>query len=189
MKTTALAAVLALAAAPVIAEPVQFDIDPSHAQIVFSWSHGGLSTTSAMFSGYEGQVMFDEADPAASSVSVEFPVAMLMSGWDERDAHLLSADFLDAATNELVSFTSTSIEVTGDTTALITGDLTVGGVTNSVVLDTVFNGTGEQMGTGTPLIGFTATTSLIRSEFDAGAFAPFVGDELDVMISFEAVQG
>jgi polyisoprenoid-binding protein YceI len=187
-RTTAFAAVLAALAAPVLADAQTFDLDPSHSQIVFSYDHLGFSTTYGMFSGFEGTIEFDADDPAASSVSVSFPVETMFTGWEQRDAHFLSPDFFDAAANQMVSFQSTAIEVTGENTALITGDLTLGGVTREVVLDTVMNQQADHPMEGRPWLGFTATTTLIRSEFDAGQFAPFISDEVEVIISIEAAQ-
>lgn len=186
MKTLALAAALTASTAFGAMAADKYELDSSHSQIVFSYNHLGYSTTYGMFSGFEGEIMFDAENPTASSVSVSFPVKSMFTGWERRDAHFMSADFFDAADDELVSFTSTGIEVTGDNTALITGDLTLNGVTKEVVLDTVMNQTGEHPMAKKPWAGFDATTTLVRSEFGVGNFAPFVSDEVKVMISVEA---
>jgi polyisoprenoid-binding protein YceI len=100
----------------------------------------------------------------------------------------MSPDFFGADDdNDLVSFTSTAIEVTGEDTALITGDLTLNGVTKSVVLDAKLNATGMHPMAQKEWAGFDATTTLVRSEFGLGAFAPFVSDEVEVLISIEAM--
>ncbi len=182
----ATAAFAALLAAPAIAE--NYVLDASHSQIVFNYDHLGFSTTYGMFSGFEGEIVFDQEDPAASSVNVSFPVRTMLTGWEGRFEHFMSADFFDAADDEMVTFTSTSIEVTGETTALITGDLTLNGVTQSVVLDTTLNQAGMHPMENKPWAGFDATTTLLRSDFNVGAFAPFVSDEVQVMISIEAMQ-
>ncbi|MBO9479300.1 polyisoprenoid-binding protein [Shimia sp. R11_0] len=191
MKRTLFAASLALAAATAttaVAAPEKYVLDASHSQILFSYNHLGYSTTWGMFSGFEGEIMFDQEDPAASSVSVSMPASSMFTGWEAREEHLLSADFLNAAANELVTFTSTGIEVTGDKTALITGDLTVNGVTKSVVLDAQLNAVAEHPMAKKPWAGFNATTTLLRSDFNAGNFAPFVSDEVEVKISIEAMK-
>jgi len=175
-----------LAATPAFAEPEAFTLDASHSQIVFNYNHLGFSTTYGMFSGFEGEIMFDADAPENSSVNVSMPLSSMFTGWEERDAHFQSADFFDVASNELVSFTSTAIEVTGDDTALITGDLTLGGVTKSVVLDAKLNQAAEHPMAKMPWLGFDATTTLLRSAFDAGNFAPFVSAEVEVFISIEA---
>jgi polyisoprenoid-binding protein YceI len=190
MKTTfaALGLALALTAAPAFAAPEKYMLDASHSQILFSYNHLGYSTTWGMFSGFEGEIMFDQEDPANSSVTVSMPVMSMLTGWEERFAHFMSADFFGATEDEMVTFTSTGIEVTGDNTALITGDLTLNGVTKSVVLDAKLNQVGDHPMANKPWAGFDATTTLLRSDYNVGAFAPFVGDEVTIQISIEAMK-
>jgi len=185
---TAMSATSALAAVATDAAPGAYVLDASHSQIVFSYDHLGYSTTYGMFSGFEGTIDFNVEDPAASSVSVSFPVTTMLTGWEERFNHFMSGDFFDAAEDEMVTFTSTSIELTGDNTALITGDLTLNGVTKSVVLDTVLNQASTHPMAEKPWMGFDATTTLLRSDYNVGAFAPFVSDEVEIMISIEAMK-
>ena len=154
-----LALIATLVTAPAFAEAENYTLDASHSQIVFSYNHLGFSTTYGMFSGFDGEIMFDQANPAASSVSVSFPVKSMLTGWQERFDHFMSADFFDAADEEMVTFTSTAIEVTGEKTAKITGDLSLNGVTKSVVLDAVMNQVGEHPMAKTPWAGFSATTT------------------------------
>ena len=179
-------AVAALLAAPALAEPEAYTLDASHSQIVFSYNHLGFSTTYGMFSGFEGEIMFDAASPENSSVMVSMPLEMMFTGWEQRDAHFQSPDFLDAAANQTVTFESTAIEVTGEDTANITGNLTLGGETKEIVLDAKLNQQGEHPLQNKPWLGFDATTTLLRSDFDAGEFAPFVSDEVEIRISIEA---
>jgi polyisoprenoid-binding protein YceI len=185
---TSAAALTALAGAA-LAAPEEYTIDTSHAQIVFSYDHLGFSTTTGMFGDITGTITFDAEDPAASSVNATFPVASLMTGFQGRDEHFASPDFFGAegAAPE-VTFVSTGIEVTGENTALITGDLTLNGVTQEVVLDTVLNQQGTHPMEQKPWLGFDATTTLTRSEWNLGMFAPAVSDEVEVSISIEAMQ-
>lgn len=166
----------------------KYTLDSSHSQIVFSYNHLGFSTGYGMFSGFAGEIMFDEADPAASSVTVSFPVKTMLTGWQERFDHFMSPDFFGATDDEMVSFTSTSIEVTGEKTAKITGDLTLNGVTKVVVLDAVLNQIGNHPMANTPWAGFDATTTLMRSDYGLGMFAPFISEEVTVQISVEAMK-
>lgn len=189
MNKMLLAAAMTFGATAALAEPVQYDLDSSHSQVVFTYNHLGFSTTYGMFSGFEGEIMFDEEDPANSSVSVSMPTRSMLTGWEERFEHFMSDDFFGAAEGDMITFTSTGINVTGDTTAEITGDLTVNGVTKSVVLDAEMNKKGgHPMKEGQPWVGFDATTTLMRSDFELGKFAPAVSDEVEVMISIEAGQ-
>jgi len=169
-------------------EAQNYVLDASHSQIVFSYDHLGFSTTYGMFSGFDGEIAFNQEDPAASSVNVSFPVRTMMTGWEARFDHFMSADFFDAAEDEMVTFTSTGIEVTGENTALITGDLTMNGITKAVVLDASLNQAGMHPMENKPWAGFDATTTILRSDFEVGNFAPFVSDEVEIMISIEAMQ-
>lgn len=173
---------------PAFAASEAYVLDPSHSQIVFSYDHLGYSTNYGMFSGFEGEINFDQADPAASSVSVSFPVRSMLTGWQARFDHFMSEDFFGAGEDDLVTFASTTIEVTGEDTALITGDLTMNGITMPVVLDATLNQVGDHPMANKPWAGFDATTTVLRSDFGVGAFAPFVGDEVEIMISVEAMK-
>ncbi|MGR3548915.1 MAG: YceI family protein [Roseovarius sp.] len=187
MKNILLATALALTATGAVAAPEKYELDPSHSQVVFSYNHLGFSTTHGMFSGFEGEIMFDAEDPAASSVNVSMPVMSMFTGWEKREEHFMSEDFFGASEGDMVTFTSTGIEVTGETTANITGDLTMNGVTKSVVLDARLNQKADAHPMNNkPWLGFDATTTLLRSDFGVDKFTPFVSDEVEVQISIEA---
>ncbi|RLQ87508.1 YceI family protein [Notoacmeibacter ruber] len=176
----------ALLSTSAFAEPVRYELDASHSQVVFTWNHLGYSETTGMFSGFEGEIMFDEESPENSSVSVEIPASSLLTGWEERAEHLKGEDFFGAEANPAITFESTSIETTGDNTANITGDLTLNGVTKPVTLETTLNNSGDYPMGGGKALGFNATTTINRSEWDMGKFAPNVSDEVDLRISVEA---
>ena len=179
-------AVATLFAAPALAEPVKFNIDPSHAQVGFSYNHFGYSTTSGLFGGINGTITFDAEEPANSSVEASFPVSAMLTGWEQRDGHFQSPDFFDPAKGTEVTFKSTKIEVTGEKTGLITGDLTMNGVTKEVVLDAVLNQAAVHPMENKEWLGFSAKATVLRSDFGLGMFAPAVSDEVAVTISLEA---
>ena len=188
MKQTLFAAALVALPFAAQAEPEAYALDSSHSQILFSYDHLGYSTTWGMFSGFEGDIQFDQDNPANSSVTVSFPVRSMFTGWEGRFEHFMSADFFGAREDEMVTFTSTGIEVTGDSTANITGDLTLNGITKPVTLAATLNQAGDHPMEGKPWAGFNATTTLVRSEFELGMFAPYVSDEVEVQISIEAMK-
>ncbi len=189
MKNLLLTAGLMVATATAVnADAEAYVLDASHSQIVFSYNHLGYSTTYGMFSGFEGEIAFDQDAPANSSVNVSFPVSSMLTGWEKRLGHFMSPDFFNAAENADVTFTSTGIEVTGEGTANITGDLTLNGTTKSVVLAAKLNANHDHPMAGKPWAGFDATTTLLRSDFGMGKFAPHVSDEVEVMISIEAMK-
>lgn len=169
----------------------KYALDPGHSQVLFTYNHIGFSRTFGMFSGFEGEILFDAKNPAASSVNVSIPVLTMITGWDARMQHFMSDDFFGAKEGDVVTFTSTGIEVTGGTTANITGDLVMNGVTKPVVLETTLNKTAPYPfgpKEGTPTLGLEASTTIVRSEFGLGAFAPAVSDEIELIISIEALK-
>ena len=186
MKSLLFATALTATAATAGFAAERYTLDSSHSQVLFSYDHLGFSTTFGMFSGFEGEIMFDQENPANSSVTVSMPTKSMFTGWEQRDGHFMSADFFGAEDDDLITFTSTSIEVTGENTALITGDLTMNDVTQSVVLDATLNQAGANPLNQKDWAGFDATTTLKRSDFNLGAFAPAVSDEVEVRISIEA---
>ncbi|MQQ06910.1 hypothetical protein GFB49_00430 [Epibacterium sp. SM1979] len=189
MKRTLIAAALlaATTGTAAVAAPEKYVLDPGHSNVIFNFDHLGFSEIYGMFSGFDGEIMFDQENPAASSVTVAFPVKTMLTGWEKRFEHFMSADFFDATDDEMVTFASTGIEVTGETTAKITGDLTLNGVTKSVVLDAKLNAaTDEHPLNKKPWAGFSATTTLTRTDYNLGQFVPFVPDEIPVQISIEA---
>ena len=179
-------AAFTLMAAPAFAEPVTYKFDAGHSEALFSYNHLGFSTNHGVFSEMDGTIVFDAENPAASTVEVTFPVSSLLTGAKGRTEHFLTPDFFNAAANPNVTFKSTAIEVTGEKTAKITGDLTLNGVTKSVVLDTTLNQAGEHPMEKKEWLGLTATTTLVRTEYNLGMFAPFVSDEVPVVLNVEA---
>lgn len=191
MKTiasTALAAALVLPATTALAAPVAYTLDSSHSQVIFDYEHLGFSTTYGLFSGFEGDIMFDAEEPANSSVDVSILTRSMLTGWEARFGHFMSDDFFGADEDDMVTFTSTEINVTGENTAEITGELTMNDITQVVTLDTTLNQAGEHPMEGKPWLGFDATTTVLRSDFGMDMFTPFVSDEVNVVISLEAMQ-
>ncbi len=188
MKSIALAAAFAATATAALAASETYVLDPSHSQVVFSYNHLGYSTTYGMFSGFEGTIELDQANPANSSVQVQIPVMSMLTGWEARFAHFMNADFFGATDGDLVTFTSTGIETTGENTAKITGDLTMNGVTKPVTLDAKLNQVGTHPMEQKPWAGFDATATVLRSDFGLEKFAPYVSDEVEVRISIEATK-
>ncbi len=171
-----------------LAEPVLYRLDPSHSQILFSYDHLGFSTSWGMFSGFDGEILFDMDAPEASSVRVAFPVRSMFTGWEDRFNAFMSPQFFGENAQGDVSFVSTSIEVTGPQSALITGVLSLNGESQDVVLDARLNKLGQSPLTGQDWAGFDAKTTLQRSAFGLGDYVPFIGDEVDVRISVEAMK-
>src|SRR3954466_5623536 len=119
------------------------------------------SKTARRFNKGSGQLRFDPANPSASSVDVDIDPASLDTGDTQRDAHLRSADFFDVEKYPAASFRSTKVEVAGEGRYRVTGNLTVHGITQPVVLDVSYEGSGKDPGGG-ERAGFPATTTIDR---------------------------
>ena len=180
------AALLAFAAAPAFAAPVTYKLDPTHTNVLAQWSHFGFSNPSADFGGVEGTLVYDAANVANSSVQVTLPLSGLEGFSAKFNEHLRSADFFDAAKFPNATFKSTKVEAAGEGKLKVTGDLTVKDITRPVVLDVTLNKAGDHPMTKTPTIGFDATTTLSRTEFGVGNYAPAVSDEVRLRITTEA---
>lgn len=165
-----------------------YETDDRHNQVVWEVNHLGFSQFHGMFRDPDGFLTIDPANPEASVVSIDIPVDHLVTTNENLDNHMRNADFFDMPNHPMVTFRSTSVEVDGDT-AKITGDLTMRGVTNSVVLDTRLVGVGVNTRSGRDTIGFYATTSVNRSDYGMTYGLPALGDNVDIIINaaFERV--
>jgi polyisoprenoid-binding protein YceI len=101
--------------------------------------------------------------------------------------HLRSADFFEAETYPEVTFRSTKVEAAGEDGLQVTGDLTIKGITRPVVLDVTLNKAAEQPMAKRQAIGFDAITTVKRTDFGLGMFAPNVSDEVTLRITTEAI--
>ncbi|WP_300540594.1 YceI family protein [Maricaulis sp.] len=182
-------AALALVGTAVQAEPVAFDFDKSHTLIEASWTHQGYSTQRLQFTDYDGTLDLDLDDPSASTVEVTFNLVdgIWAGAHHERFiGHLNSDDFFETGANPTARFVATGFETEDGETGTMTGELTMNGQTHPVTLDVTLNNTGET-NDGRTKLGFTATGSLMRSEWDMGYAVPYVSDEIELFISTELV--
>jgi len=166
----------------------QYDIDPNHTQVQFTYSHMGFSNITGRFDEVKGDFLFDAADPTKSSVSITIPVASISTGVAKLDEHLLKADFFDATRFPTATFKSTAVTAAGEGKLAVAGDLTIHGVTRPVVLDVTINGIGEHPMRKVPAAGFDASARIKRSDFGVGAYVPTVGDEVTLTITVAATQ-
>jgi polyisoprenoid-binding protein YceI len=184
LKYLALASLLGVAVSAQAA-PVTYKLDPGHTMVLFSWNHFGYSNPTADFGLGDGTVVFDEQNPAKSSVDVTLPLASLDTHVPALDKHLKEADFFDADKYPTVTFKSTKVQPLGGHKFNVTGDLTVHGVTKTVVLAATLNKVGPHPMSKAQAIGFDATASIKRSDFGVGAYVPKVGDEISIRITTE----
>lgn len=177
---------MGLAAPQARAELEIYTLENPHTQIAFSVSHLGFSHSYGKFLDYDGRIEFDRAAPENSKVEVTVQTASVDMGHEKWEDHLKNADFFNVEEFPTMTFKSTGIEVTGDDTAKITGDLTILGVTKPVVLDTTFNKAGKHPFGDKYMAGFSAVAEIKRSDFGMGYGLPNVGDEVKIYIEVEA---
>lgn len=168
-----------------------YDIDASHSELGFTVRHTGIAKVRGRFTGVTGAITV--ADPFASStVAVTIDSASVSTGSEQRDGHLTSPDFWDAASKPTWTFTSTSVEGEGEEFT-VNGDLTINGVTKPVALAVEYNGSAAGMD-GVDRIGFSATTEISRKDYgltwnvalEGGGL--LVGDTVKIAIEIEAVK-
>jgi len=169
-----------------------YSLDKYHASLTWKVSHAGLSNYTARFKSFDAEITFDPADLSKSKVTAKIDPTSLETDFvatPEKDFNAKLAkgeEWLNAGKYPEITFTSTKIEVTGENTGKIHGDLTFLGVTKPVVLDAVFNGGyAEQPFTKKPAMGFSATASLNRSDFGFSTYVPMIGDKVDIVIEAE----
>lgn len=197
MTFKSLFAASALALAFVSATPAfaadTYKLDATHTSVVFQYTHMGFSHPTGKFMNAVGTVTLDDANPANSHVEVSFDISGINTGVPGLDEHLKSPDFFDAAQFPTATFKSTKVEVIPPadpadkpSRARVTGDLTIHGVTKPVTLDVTLNSEGPHPMSKKPSAGFTASTTINRSDFGVGKYVPMVSDQIDISIEAEA---
>lgn len=139
-------------------------IDPTHTYVGFVVRHAMITKVRGSFAS-SGEAELHGADPAASSIQVSLDVNTVDTGNADRDAHLKSGDFFDAATYPAITFASTSVAVTSENTVDVTGDLTIKDVTKQVVLPMTFTGAAVDP-FGNERVGFEGELEVKRSEWN-----------------------
>lgn len=119
---------------------MRWTLDPDHTHIAFSVQHMGITYATGAFTRYSGQITLDEAAPEHSTADVSIVAASIDTGNAERNAHVRSADFLDAAVWPAIHYRSGAIMPLGFDTYNVEGALTIRDVTHPVLLEVVFGG-------------------------------------------------
>ena len=151
------------------ARATDYGLDKAHSHVGFTVKHI-LSMVPGEFKDYDGTISFDPAKPEGGKVNVTIQTASINTDNEMRDHHLQSPDFFDAEKNPAITFKSTKVVKGGsDNKYKVTGDLTMHGVTKSVVLDVDYQGADTmQMGKDGPAVkiaGFSATTTIDRRDY------------------------
>ena len=184
---SAVVVIATLFAAGAQAAPSPYVLDPHHTQVTFGWTHFGFSHLSGRFDKVDGTFLFDPAAPAKSSVEVSIPIASISTGVTDLDDDLRSNGFFDAAKFPTATFKSTSVKSIGKDKLVVSGDLTIHGVTRPVTLDVTINKVGMHPMAQRAAAGFDASTIIKRTDFGISKYAPNVSDEIQIHISTETM--
>lgn len=173
--------------APVSAHAADtYTLDPSHTSVIWTAEHFGYSKPHGIFSMIEGTVTLDKAAPGKSSVNVTVNTGNLFTGNSKFDDHLKSKDFFNVGEFPKATFVSNKVEVTGEKTAKVTGNLTLLGVEKPLTLDVVFNKEAPNPMSQKPTVGFSATGTIKRSQYGMVFGTPGVSDDVKIVIEAEA---
>ena len=182
--TFALAAALA---APAVAAPETYVLDSAHSFPRFSYNHFGYSTQVSRFNKTTGKIIYDK-EAKTASVDIVIDATSVDSGFPVFNEHLRGEDFFDTAKYPTATFKSTKVVFEGDKPSAIEGNLTIKGITKPVTLTvTSFHAMPHPM-KKKDAIGANAFTTVKRSDFNAGKYAPNVGDEIRIDLGVEAIK-
>lgn len=182
LTTTVLALTMATTA---FADNYKIDVDGAHASINFETKHIGISILNGRFDKFDGNFEFDAADPSTGTVSVNIDMQSVNSNHGKRDNHLRSADFFDVSNFPNATFVSTGIELTDGKTGVITGDLTIRGVTKSVAINAEFLAEGDDPWGGYRA-GFSGRTTISLGDYGMGGV---IGNaNIDIILHVEGIR-
>ncbi|MES2217808.1 MAG: YceI family protein [Pseudomonadota bacterium] len=169
---------------PAQAAPVTYQLDPNHTSVLWHISHFGFSNPSGKWQA-DGTLILDEQKPQDSKVNVTIKIASVDTGIPKLDEHLKSKAFFDADQFPTATFVSDKVKLTGKDTAQVTGMLTMHGVTKPVTLNVKLNKIGTNPITEKKAAGFSAETTIDRSDFGIETLSPALGNKVKVNIEAE----
>ena len=168
---------------PAAVQGGSYAVDPHHTQVGFSVLHMGFSFYTGRFSDASGSLDLDPKSPASSAVRISVPVASVSTTSPKLDDELKSADWLDAAKFPTMTFKSTAVTPGDKGEAKVMGDLTLHGVTKSVMLNARFIGSGVNPLDKAYTAGFEISGDIKRSDFGVTKYVPLIGDTVHLSIN------
>jgi len=170
-----------------------WQIDSAHSSVHFTVRHMMIANVRGEFQRFEGTIDLDEQNPANTTVDVQIDAASINTREAKRDAHLRSADFLNAEEHPTIAFKSKRVEVLDGSAAKLVGDLTIRDITREVVLDVEYVGQAKSPW-GTISAGFNASTKINRKDWGLNwnqaleTGGVLVGDQIKINIELELVK-
>ncbi len=171
-----------------------YTIDPAHSGAGFKIRHLMIANIRGGFSGVTGDVAFDPANPANTTINAAIDATSLHTHDEKRDAHVKGADFLDTATYPKITFVSKSVAADGKNQWKVTGDLTLHGVTKEATLQVESAGVESKDPWGNLRTGAEATTTIKRSDYGLKFNAPLetggvmLSDEVHIHLDIELIK-
>ncbi len=160
-------------------------LDPAHGKITWSVSHLGFSTYTGQFSGVTATMELDPVAPETSTVEAVIDIGSVGTLNAALDAHLKTPDFFDVADYPEASFTATTVELTDADSAIVTGNLTLRGVTRPVSFTADFNKAGINPLDNKFSLGFDGHATIQRSDFGVSYGLPMISDNVDLHLEAE----
>jgi len=187
-RITLLASALVLAAT---AFSQTWSADKAHSRLGFGVTHLTISEIDGSFKSFDSKIASSKDDFSDAVIELSADVNSINTDNEQRDNHLKSPDFFDAAKFSTLSFKSTSFKKAGNNQYKLAGDLTLHGVTKPVVLDVVLNGTTTNSMSKKTVAGFKITGVIKRSDFGIATSFPtaVVSDEVYLAANTEFVKG
>ena len=164
--------------------------DDNHSQLGFTVTHLGISDVSGTFNDIDVNVTSSKADFSDAQIELTVKTGSIDTRVEQRNNHLKSADFFDAAKYPTITFKSNNLKPAGKNSYKISGDLTIHGVTKAVTMDLIYKGTTENPMSKKATAGFQVTGTIKRSDFAVGSGFPvaIVSDEVRIKADGEFVQ-
>lgn len=185
---------VALVALPSLSQAANYEIDPSHSSAQFAVKHLMVSTVRGEFGKLSGTAVIDDKNLGKATVEASIDATTINTREPKRDEHLRSPDFFDTAKFPSITFKSTEVKKAGEGKYKVTGNLTIHGVTKSVVLDVDAPATEVKDPYGNVKRGATATATISRKDFgltwnkalETGGVV--VGDSVQITIDLQLVR-
>ncbi|MGD9816285.1 MAG: YceI family protein [Hyphomonadaceae bacterium] len=170
-----------------------YQLDPRHASVLFRIQHQGLAWFTARFDIKDATLDLDAADPTRSRLTASVDAGSVNTGVLNRDnERAFDAQIgraLGGEANPRITFESRTVELTGERSARVSGDLTMNGQTHPAALDVTFGGaTGDLLRGGRTVLGFSARGVIRRSDWGVTQWRAFTGDEVEIVIEAEFVK-
>jgi polyisoprenoid-binding protein YceI len=169
------------------AEKYQVDVEGAHAFIQFKIKHLGYSWLHGRFNTFDGEFDIDRDNLENSKIAITIDPASVDSNHAERDKHIRGAGLLEVEKYPEASFTSTSLKLNGEKAGVLTGDLTLHGVTKSVDIAVNFIGEGKDPWGGYRL-GLEGTTSLTLKDYGIYRDLGPASATVDMILSIEGIR-